>query len=206
MSKTLDIIMAGVIAGIVAYTTSKIGLTGTIIGSVLGAMLFQVMSHYFKEPLENVETQKVERKIFYIFPLVVILAIEVLYLLSSFYLTLDQIFHILENATNWNLFRTIGLGLIVMGLYPILQPDSIDRKYGYIVLTVGVIKLLGGFADASLPFVSLYSSIFYQLNDLISIMVIVALSYVIFEITRNSVTIVHHKDENIEYQENNIKK
>ncbi|HEX7467004.1 MAG TPA: hypothetical protein VF324_00265 [Methanobacterium sp.] len=202
MSKTLDIIMAGVIAGIVAYTTSKIGLTGTIIGSVLGAMLFQLMSHYFRDPLENVETQKVEREIFYIFPLVIILAIEVIYLLSSFYFTPDQIFHILENATGWNLFRTIGIGLIIMGIYPLLQSDSIDKEYGYIILFVGIIKLLGGFADANSSLVDIYSPIFYQLNEVIAIMVIIALSYVIFEIARKSVTIIHRKDENVNPNEN----
>lgn len=204
MSKTLDIIMAGVIAGIVAYATSKIGLTGTIIGSVLGAMLFQLMSHYFREPLENVETQKVEREIFYIFPLVVILAIEVIYLLSSFYLTLDQIFHILENATGWNLFRTIGIALIVMGIYPILQPESIDKEYGYIVLFVGIIKLLGGFADYNSSLVEIYSSIFYQLNEVIAVMVILALSYVIFEVARNSVTVAYRKDASINHKDKNV--
>lgn len=48
MSKMLDVVMAGVISGIVALTTSKMGVSGTIIGVVLGAMLYQFMSHYVK--------------------------------------------------------------------------------------------------------------------------------------------------------------
>ena len=39
MSKTLDVVTAGIIAGIVAYATAILGIGGTVIGSVLGAIL-----------------------------------------------------------------------------------------------------------------------------------------------------------------------
>jgi len=86
MSKSLDIIMAGIISGIVAFTTSQLGIAGTIIGAVIGSMLYQFMSHVFKDPIENVntlKTQRVESSIFYVFPLVIILGIEIIYLLSK---------------------------------------------------------------------------------------------------------------------------
>lgn len=194
MSKFLDILMAGVISGIVAYTTSQLGITGTVIGAVLGSMLYQLMSHFFRQPLDNVKTQKVESSVFYVFPLIVILAIEVIYLLSSFYLTPEMIFQSLESATGWNLFRTIGVALLVMGIYPLLDPNRISKKYGYLVLAVGAVKLLGGFSDYDSSIVDLYSSLFYQLNELISIMVIAVLSYVIISIIRESVTIIHEKE------------
>ena len=38
MTKTLDIVMAGVISGLVAYTTTQLGIGGTVIGAVLGSM------------------------------------------------------------------------------------------------------------------------------------------------------------------------
>jgi hypothetical protein len=164
-------------------------------------MLFQVMSHIFREPLDGVKTQRVERSIFYIFPLVVILIIEIVYLFYIFSLSPGDLFFALERATDWNLFRTIGLALLVMGLFPFVEgglgyEKSISRRYGYVVLAVGVVKLLGGFADFNSAIVDLYSPIFYQLNEIISIMVILALLYVIIAITRESVTFIYEKEQN----------
>lgn len=195
MSKTLDILMAGLIAGIVAYTTSQLGIGGTVLGAVLGSMLYQLMSHFIKDPVENVQTQKVEREIFYIFPLVIILAIEIIYLLSDLYHSPEQIFFALESVTGYNLFKFMGVGLIVMGLYPIIQPKNIKKIYGYILLTVGVVKLLVGFIDVNSPVVMLYAPLFNQLNEVISVIVIVAIAYVVIAITRESVTFVLSGDQ-----------
>ena len=155
MSKALDIVMAGVISGIVAFTTSQLGVTGTIIGAVLGSMLFQVMSHIFREPLDGVKTQRVERSIFYIFPLVVILIIEIVYLFYIFSLSPGDLFFALERATDWNLFRTIGLALLVMGLFPFVEGGLGYAKAYHEVwirsLGVGVVKLLGGFVTLIQP-------------------------------------------------------
>lgn len=191
MSKVLDIIMAGIISGIVAYTTSQLGITGTIIGAVIGSMLYQLMSHFFSKPMDTVDelkTQKVETSVFYVFPLVIILGIEILYLFSSFYHTFDMIFQSLETATSWNLFRTIGVGLLIMGIYPLLEPDRIAPKYGLIIMAVGVVKLMAGFVDYQSSFVTLYLPLFQQFSELISIMLIAALLYVIVNIIQDSVT------------------
>ena len=187
--------MAGLIAGIVAYTTSQLGIGGTVLGAVLGSMLYQLISHLTKEPVGSVRTQKVEREIFYVFPLVVILAIEVIYLLSSLYHRPEQIFFALENVTGDNLFKAMGVGLIVMGLYPIIQPESIKKIYGYVLVVVGVIKLLMGFVDVNSPVVLLYAPLFNQLNEVISLVVIAAIVFVIVAIARESVTIILHKDK-----------
>jgi len=199
MSKTLDIIMAGLISGIVAYTTSQLGIAGTVIGAVMGSMLYQFMSHFFKDPIENVNTirtQRVESSIFYVFPLIIILAIEVIYLLSSFYHIPSELFQSLETATGWNLFRTIGVGLMVMGVYPLLEPDRIPPIYGLAVLGVGLVKLMAGFVDYNSPIVVLYSPIFRQFNELISIILIAILLYVIVSIIQDSVTIIRKEDQN----------
>lgn len=199
MSKTLDIIMAGIISGIVAFTTSQLGVTGTIIGAVIGSMLYQFMSHFFKDPLENVNTLKtpkrVESQIVYAFPLIIILAIEIIYLLSSFYLGPREIFQSMQTATDWNLFRTIGVGLIIMGVYPLLEPDRIPPIYGLAVLGVGVVKLMAGFVDYNSPIVAFYSPIFQQFNVLISIVLIAVLLYVIVSIIQDSVTIIRKEDQ-----------
>jgi hypothetical protein len=187
--------MAGVIAGTAAYATIKLGIGGTVIGTVLCSMLYQIISHIVKEPVENIKTQKIEREIFYVFPLVIILVIEIIYLLSSLYNSPEQIFTALESATGDNLFKVIGIGLIVMGLYPIIQPESIKKFYGYILLVVGVINLLIGFVDITSPVVQLYAPLFYQLKEVISIIIIAVIAYVIIAITRESVTIILNKDK-----------
>ncbi|MEL7671813.1 hypothetical protein [Methanobacterium sp.] len=220
MSKMLDVIMAGVISGIVALTTTKLGVGGTVIGAVIGAMLYQVMSHFIKEPLENVNTrkkvhtrenvhtrnnvninrsvntQKIETKIVYVFPLIIIVAVELIYLFSSVYWKPDQIFNYLEHATDGTLFRTIGLGLLIMGIYPIIQSENIKRSYGYIILSVGIIKLLNGFVDTHSPFVKLYANLFADFGLVISLAVIAALSYVILSIIQESIVINREKDSN----------
>lgn len=195
MSKSLDVLMAGLTAGIVAYTTYQLGLGGTILGAVLGSMLYQVIDHFIKEPVGNVKTQKVEREIFYVFPLVVMLVIEIIYLLSDIYSSPDRIFFALESFTGNNLFKFMGIGLIIMGLYPIIQPENINRIYGYILLVIGAIKLLMGFADVKSSVTMLYAPIFYQFNDLFSVVVIVALGYVIVAIARESIQWYYKKDE-----------
>jgi hypothetical protein len=195
MSKTLDVAMAGIIAGIVAYATSILGIGGTVIGAVLGAILYQIMSHLFKTPLEGIRTQNVEARIVYTIPLILIVAIEILFVFALLYLKPGNFFYIIENATENNLFRSIGFGLIIMGLYPIIQPENIKKLYGYIIIIVGIIVLLGGFADFNTPITDLYSVIFSELGIIISFMVIAALSYVIIAITKESVTIINDKGE-----------
>jgi hypothetical protein len=203
MSKTLDVLMAGLIAGLVAYTTSKLGIGGTVLGAVLGSMLYQLITHFIREPVENVKTQKVEREIFYVFPLVIILAIEVIYLLSNLYHSPEQIFFTLENATGNNLFKFMGVGLIIMGLYPILQPKNIKKIYGYILIVAGVIKLLMGFIDINSPLVMIYAPLFNQVNELISIIVIAAITYVVIAISRESIQLYYDKKRARE-SENNL--
>ena len=196
MSKMLDVVMAGVISGIVAITTTQMGIGGTVIGATLGAMLYQIMSHFIKEPLEGVNTRKIETKIVYVFPLIVIVVVELIYLFSSVYWKPEQIFNYLEHATDGTLFRTIGLGLLIMGIYPIIQSENIKRSYGYIILSVGIIKLLNGFVDTHSPFVKLYANLFADFGLIISLAVIAALSYVILSIIQESIVISREKDSN----------
>jgi len=199
MSKSLDIVMAGIISGIVAYTTSQLGIAGTVIGAIIGSMLYQLMTHFFQKPIDNVDilrTRKVESSVFYVFPLIIILGIEILYLFSSFYHTFDAIFQSLEIATGWNLFRTIGVGLLVMGFYPILEPDRISAKYGPMVLAVGLVKLMIGFVDFQCSFVNIYLPLFQQFNEIISIMLIAVLMYVIVSIIQDSMSFKRSKDQN----------
>ena len=195
MSKSLDILMAGLIAGLVAYTTSILGIGGTVIGAVLGSMLYQFITNFVKEPVGNVKTQKLEREIFYIFPLVIILAIEVIYLFAQIYNRPEQIIFTLEAATGNNLFKFMGIGLIIMGIYPIIQPERINKLYGYILLVVGVIKLLVGFVDVNTPIVNLYAPLYFQINEVVSLAVIAAISFVVIAIGRESIQLYIEKED-----------
>ncbi len=195
MSKSSDVIMAGIIAGIVAYATHILGISGTVIGSVAAAILYQVMSHLSENPLKGIKTQNVEARLVYIFPLILIVGIELLFILAKLYLKPGNFFYTLENATNGNLFRSIGLGLIIMGIYPIILSENIKKVYGYIIIAVGVIVLLGGFADFKAPITDFYSFIFAETGILISLMVISALSYVIIAIANESIKIINNKNK-----------
>lgn len=187
--------MAGLIAGLVAYTTSILGIGGTVIGAVLGSMLYQFITNFVKEPVGNVKTQKLEREIFYIFPLVIILAIEVIYLFAQIYNRPEQIIFTLEAATGNNLFKFMGIGLIIMGIYPIIQPERINKLYGYILLVVGVIKLLVGFVDVNTPIVNLYAPLYFQINEVVSLAVIAAISFVVIAIGRESIQLYIEKED-----------
>jgi len=195
MSKMFDVLMAGVISGLIAYTTSKIGLSGTVIVTVIGAMLYQFMSHYIKDPLENVNTKKIETRIVYTIPLIIILIIEIIYIFAAVYFKPQQIFYFLENLTDWNLFRSIGIGLIIMGIYPIFISENIKRSYGYIILIIGIILLLKGFIDASASLVNLYAPIFTQYGLIISLGIVAALLYVVLSIIQESVIINRESKE-----------
>jgi predicted PurR-regulated permease PerM len=60
---------------------------------------------------------------------------------------------------------------------------------------VGVIVLLGGFADFKSPITDLYSFIYAETGILISLMVIAALSYVIIAIINESIKIINNKNK-----------
>lgn len=190
MTKAFDILMAGVISGIVAFTTSKLGVGGTVMGAVLGSMLYQLLSHYFREPLKNVKTERVESRAVFAIPLLIIVIIEFIYLLGNFQWRPQQIFYLLEEATSWNLFRSIGVGLMVMGIYPLLQPETIKKSYGHVLLIMGFIVLLRGLVDVNSPLVTVYRAIFYEFDVLITVTVILSLIYMIISIFRESVVIV----------------
>ena len=190
MTKAFDILMAGVISGVVAFTTSKLGVGGTVMGAVLGSMLYQLLSHYFREPLKNVKTERVESRAVFAIPLLIIVIIEFIYLLGNFQWRPQQIFYLLEEATSWNLFRSIGVGLMVMGIYPLLQPETIKKSYGHVLLIMGFIVLLRGLVDVNSPLVTVYRAIFYEFDVLITFTVILGLIYMIISIFRESVVIV----------------
>ncbi|MBC7118750.1 MAG: hypothetical protein H5T38_07360, partial [Methanobacteriaceae archaeon] len=116
--------------------------------------------------------------------------IEVINFLANFYWRSESIIYLLEGVTHWNLFRSMGLGLLIMGLYPLLRSDEIKKSHGYLLVFAGLLLLLRGFVDVNSSIVKLYSLIFYQFDVLISVIVITILLYVIAVILNESIIII----------------
>lgn len=223
MSKTqiTDILILGMISGIVALLTSMLGVSGTIIGSVLSSIIAEVMKRYLKDPVTDkiseyekqhqIEEQqhtfqqqeqytphkqtiqnnyhptttthndsKISTKILFIFPLVVILIIEVIHFLAKVGFIPIDIFYTLESVTNWQLLRTIGYALVVMGFYPLLS-KNLESKHGILLIIVGIIELIFGYADTS-GNASMIYSLLSSLSDYINIAIILAILYTVLTI------------------------
>ena len=97
--KHFNVIMAGFIGGTVALFTSVLGVSGTIIGSVLSSFLYQLLSSYSEEKIDagSLRKPKLANEIVYIFPLVVIGILELIFLFSALHYRFDMLFDILES-------------------------------------------------------------------------------------------------------------
>ena len=164
MVKHFNVIMAGLISGIVALFTSWLGISGTVIGSVLSSFLYQFFSSYsaekyeerleegrsFSQAISNQSYQpNIGSEIVYVFPIVVIAIIEVICVLSALHYRFDMLFDLLEAAVSNNLFRLMGLGLIALGVYPLIRDTNIEKINGKILLVLGIFLLLRGLIDIS---------------------------------------------------------
>lgn len=189
MVKHFNIIMAGVISGIVALCTTFLGVSGTVIGSVLSSVLYQVLSSYSQEKYEEgtISTTNIAGEIVYIFPLIVIAIIELIYFMTSMHYHFVQIFNVLEAATQQNLFRVMGLGMILLSFYPLLNSNSIKKYNGFIVFFVGFLVLLRGLVDLNSHFVNLYELFFDKFDFIFALLVVLALAFVIINIIFTSI-------------------
>ena len=186
--KHFHIIMAAFISGTVALFTSVLGVSGTIIGSVLSSFLYQLLSGYSEEKLEEgaLRKPKLANEIVYIFPLVVIAIFELIFFLSAIHYRFDMIFDMLEAAVNNNLFRLMGLGLILLGAYPFFNSNNIDKRNGTFVLFIGALLFLRGLVDVSDITSKIFQTLFAEFDMLFALFVIIALVLVIFNILKGS--------------------
>lgn len=194
MVKHFNVIMAGVISGIVALFTSVLGISGTIIGSVLSSFLYQLLSSYSQERYDerqgHSEEQEHERSIanevVYIFPLVVIALIELIFMLSALHYRFDMIFSILESAVSNNLFRLMGIGLIILGAYPYYNSSNINKTNGTVVLIIGVLLLLRGLVDITPITANIFYAVFARFDFFFALAVVIILVLVIINILKGS--------------------
>ena len=162
------LILVGCISAFVAFTTSVMGVAGTIIGSVISSVLYNMLSEALEKPVtEATFSSNFEWEIAYVFPLVVIAIIQlllILALLSEWGLlphTFLNVFLSLQDFANNNLYRVLGLALIVMSAYPmILKPEIVKKSHGVIIAIVGLIFLARGFVDTGNRLTDLYNPIF----------------------------------------------
>ncbi|MBR0473178.1 MAG: hypothetical protein IJI98_10860 [Methanosphaera sp.] len=148
-----------------------------------------IKSSYYPRPKSNQRYQQRESsdesflsaKTLFIFPLVIILIIELIHFLGAIGIIPYDIFYSLESITNWRLFRTIGYALVIMGIYPILS-NKFSSSSGVILILVGIIELLFGYADVSRS-ASLIVSIISSLREIVNIGIILSILYTILTIS-----------------------
>ena len=89
----------------------------------------------------------------------------------------------------------MGLFPIIQGFYPDIKHYNINKMYGYILVAVGVVKLLVGFADVNNPVAQLYAPLYYQVNELVSLVIIAVITFVVVAIARDSVQVYYKNGE-----------
>lgn len=188
MVKHFNVMMAALISGTVALFTSVLGVSGTIIGSVLSSFLYQLLTGYSEEKYDEgaIRKPKLANEIVYIFPLVVIGIIELIFALSALHYGFEMIFGFLESAVANNLFRLMGLGLIVLGAYPFFNSNNIDKRNGTVVLILGVLLLLRGLMDVTDITSKIFYMIFARFDMFFAFFVVITLAVVIINILISS--------------------
>ena len=191
------IILVGCISAFVAGLTSIMGVAGTIIGSVISSVLYNMLTEALEKPVGQATfSTDFEWEIAYIFPIVVIVLIQlllILALLSEMGLlpyTFLNLFLSIQNFADNNLYRLLGMALIVMSVYPlVLKPDIIKKSNGAIIAFVGIIFLARGFVDVENRITDIYDAAFAYFDLPIAIVAFILLLLVIFNIlisARNS--------------------
>jgi len=136
--------------------------------------------NYEKRSNNSVDDSFLTAKILFIFPLVVILIIELIHFLGAIGIISYDVFYSLETITNWKLLRTIGYALVIMGIYPIIS-KKFSTTNGIILIIIGVIELLFGYADVNNK-AFMFTAMISSLKEFINIGIILSILYTILTI------------------------
>ena len=188
------IILVGFISAFVAYLTSILGVAGTVIGSVISSMLYNMLSEALEAPVSTAAfSTDFEWEIAYIFPLIVIALIQLLliFALLSGWGYLPQTFLTaylsLQEFANNNLYRILGIAMLVISVYPlILKPDFIKKSHGAIIAFVGLIFLARGFVDIDNAITNVYDVVFAYFDFPIAVVALILILFVIFHILKSA--------------------
>ena len=181
--------IAGIVSFVVGILTSVLGLTGTVIGSVFSSVMYSALTGYLEERKKerggidiNLSKPRLDLELFYIFPLVVILLIELCYMLTFFSSGFSVLFSRLEGVTSNNLFRVMGFGLIIMGIYPMFDSKTVKKINGSLLVFIGLILLGWGFVDLNNPVSNVLGDVLQRVDFFVAAFISLILIYVIFSI------------------------
>jgi len=214
------IVLVGCISAFVAILTSIMGVAGTIIGSVISSVLYNMLTEALEAPIGQATfSRNFEWEIAYIFPIVVIALIQLLLiaaLLSEVGIlpyTFLNAFLSLQHFADNNLYRVLGLALIVMSVYPlVLKPDIIKKSNGAVIAFVGLIFLARGFVDLQNSITQIYDGIFSLFDLPIAILAFLLLCVVIGSIVvsaRNAekeYKVIKHNINREDFKKSNVGK
>lgn len=184
------LILVGLISAFVAVLTSVLGVAGTVIGSVISSVLYNMLSEALEKPVSDVKIKHdFEWDVAYVFPLIVISLIQLL-LICSFLAefgilpgTFIYAYLSLQDFANNNLYRILGLALIVISVYPlVLKPENVKKVHGVIIAAIGIVFLARGFVDMGTQITNLYHPIFAIFDFPIAVIAFVLLVVVIVRI------------------------
>ena len=214
------IILVGCISAFVAGLTSIMGVAGTIIGSVISSVLYNMLTEALEKPVGQATfSTDFEWEIAYIFPIVVIALIQLLLifaLLSEMGFlpyTFLSVFLSIQNFADNNLYKLLGMALIVMSVYPlVLKPDIIKKSNGAIIAFVGIIFLARGFVDVENRITDIYDAVFAYFDLPIAIIAFILLVFVIYSIlvsarnSENEYKLIKHSINESNFEKSNLNK
>lgn len=184
------LILVGFISAFVAVLTSVLGVAGTVIGSVISSVLYNMLSEALEKPVSDVKiNHDFEWDVAYVFPLIVISLIQLL-LICSFLAeygilpsTFLNAYLSLQDFANNNLYRILGIALIIISVYPlVLKPENVKKVHGVIIAAIGVVFLARGFVDMGNQITDLYHPIFAVFDFPIAVIAFILLVFVIVRI------------------------
>lgn len=191
------IILVGCISAFVAVLTSVMGVAGTIIGSVISSVLYNMLTEALEKPVGQATfSTDFEWDVAYVFPIAVIALIQLLLIFALFAekgilpYAFTNVYLSLQHLANNNLYRLLGIALIVISVYPlILKPEFVKKEHGIILGFVGLVFLARGFVDLGNGITDIYDDIFINFDLPIAIIAFILLAFVIIRIlisARNS--------------------
>lgn len=213
------LVLVGFISAFVALLTSIMGVAGTIIGSVISSVLYNMLTEALEKPVDKATfSTNFEWEIAYVFPIAVIALIQLLLIFALlaetgiFPTTFLNVYLSLQQFANNNLYRLLGVALLVISAYPlVLKPDFVKKEHGAILVFVGLIFLARGFVDLGNRITDIYDDVFIMFDLPIAIIVFILLAFVILRILISAnksneefKTIKHNSNRNFDKDINKV--
>lgn len=212
------LLLVGFISAFVAFLTSVMGVAGTVIGSVVSSVLYNMLTEALEKPVNKAKfSHSFEWDVAYVFPLVVIAIIQLLLIFALLAevgilpYTFLNVYMLIQNLANNNLYRILGIALLIISAYPlVLKPDYVKKEHGGIIAIVGLIFLARGFVDLGNKITDIYDGVFIHFDLPIAIIALVLLLFVILRIlvltrrSENKVNVVKHSVNEEAFGQENI--